>query len=267
MNTTTAPRQNYREQDDGLKRALLVSLGAHVLIFVVFFVRAVFYPSEPLLLDDAIRVDIVSLPDKGQQKNLPPPLEAPAPPAPTKPEPQPVEQPAAKPVEVTKPVAPVKPLPEAPAVNLKKTRKDQEAALKRLEALNKIESMVKSDASNTKVAPPQPVKGNEISHGSALKGIVRLEHDSYLRTIDTAVKRHWNLPGWLANATLSARVRLFVDAQGNVVKKAITRSSGNEDYDSRVMATVDAASPLPAPPSSLVNVLAVDGIELEFVPK
>lgn len=263
MSTSLAPRQ----QNDGLGRAIAISAGAHALVFVVLFVRAVIYPSEPLTLEDSIRVDIVALPDKGRQAELPPPVEEPKP-EPPKPEPapQPQAQPP-KPVEAPKPVTAPKPVPQGPTVNLNKAKKDQEAALKRLEALNKIESMMKNDASNTKVPSAQPVKGNEISRGSSLKGIVRLEHDNYLRTIDTNVKRHWNLPGWLANANLSARVRLFVDAQGNVVRKAITKSSGNEDYDSRVMATVEAATPLPAPPNSLVNVLSVDGIELEFVPK
>ncbi len=244
----------------------MISLGAHAIVFAILFVRTVFYPSQPIMLEDAIRVDIVALPDKGRVQELPP-LEA-LPVTPVKPEPQVAEPP--KPVEAPKPVAPVAPpKPEAPTVSFdKKKRQQQEAALKRLEAMDKITKMMEQEASNTKV-PTQaaPVKGNEISRGSSLRGIVRLEHDNYLRTIDTSVKRHWNLPGWLANANLSARVRLFVDARGNVVRKAITKSSGNEDYDARVMATVDAASPLPPPPESLVNVLAVDGIELEFVPK
>lgn len=249
--------------EDGMKRAFLISLAGHAIVFAIFFVRAVFYPTEPLVLEDVIRVDMVALPDKMPVQNLPPaPVAEPV--AQPKPEPEPVAQP--KPVEAPKPVT--IPKPDAPTVSFDKNkRKQQDAAIKKLEAMEKIKKMMEQEAANAKTSSPTVVKGNEISKGSALKGLARIEHENYLRTIDNGVKRHWNLPGWLANASLSARVRLFVDAQGNVIKKAITKSSGNDDYDSRVMATVDAATPLPAPPGSLVNVLAVDGIELEFVPK
>ena len=244
-------------QKDELSHGIWISAGLHVIVFIVLFVRAVIYPtSEPLVLDDVIKVDIVALPDKNIIKNNLPPV--PAPPAP-----EPV-----KPVEAPKPAPPTAkaepPKPEAPKVNLNKTHKTQDEALKRIEALNKIESMMKNQP--TKAPAPQPIKGNQISTGAGLKGIARIEHESYLRSVDASIKSHWALPGWMANANLSARVRLFIDSSGNVVRKSITRTSHNEMYDARVLAAIEAASPLPAPPAELANVVAVDGIEIELVP-
>ncbi|MEK7356504.1 MAG: cell envelope integrity protein TolA [Bdellovibrionota bacterium] len=260
MNTTTRTPQGI-EDDDGLGRSLLISLGVHAVGFIIFFVRAVFYPSEPLVLEDAIRVDIVALPDKGKMQELPPPpIEAP-PVRPPKAEPAPVEPP--KPVDVPKPVV-KPPTPEAPAVDIKKTKKNQDAALKRLEAMEKIKKMMEQEASNTKVAAPTVVKGNEVSKGSALKGLARIAQENYLRTVDASVKRRWDLPKWMSDANLSARIRLYVDARGTVVKAVFIKTSGNEDYDARIKTAVEAASPFPAPPNELVNVLSVDGIELEF---
>jgi TonB family protein len=49
-----------------------------------------------------------------------------------------------------------------------------------------------------------------------------------------------------------------------VIKKVLAKSSGNEIFDDSVMASVEKASPFPAPPKRLVNVFLVDGIQLGF---
>ncbi len=264
------------------KRAIIGSVALHVALVAVFTVRAVFFPSEPLQLEQVIRVDMVALPDKATAKL--PPMEEPAPqpqaeakPEPPKPEP-PKPEPA-KPELPKPPVAqapPAPPKPEAPAVNLNKTKQDQEAALKRLQALQRLEKLQQKESPPpstgssserpTQTVQAQPVKGNEISTGASLRGIVRLEHQNYMQTVDGHVKRYWNLPGWMANSKLRAKVRLYVDGRGNVVKKELTQPSSNPVYDERVMRAIESASPLPRPPENLVSLLSVDGMELEFVP-
>ncbi len=257
--------------EDSFKRALVFSLALHLFLFIVFAVRAVIYPSEPMTLEDSIRVDIVALPDK-KTAELPPaaaPEPAPQPkpveakPEPAKPEPKP---------EPAKP-APA-PKPEAPKVNLDKTKKDQAAALKRLEALERIERMQKAQSEPTKPAAASAgetqsstvVKGNQVSAGNSLTGLQRADHQTYLSTVKNAVKRNWNLPQWLANSNLTTRVRVYLDANGNVVKRQVMKSSGNEDFDDRVLRAIDASSPLPKPPGNLVNILAVDGFEADYSP-
>jgi colicin import membrane protein len=256
-------------KDTSLNRAIGASVVLHIAVFIAFAVRTVFYPSAPLLIEESIRVDIVGLPDKTTPKAaLPLPLpEAPKPvaekPAEPKPEPR---------AEVK-----VEPKPAAPTVNLDKSKQQQESALKRLEALQKLEKMVQKNQAQTNSqaaaaaieSAPQPsaiIKGNEVSPGTALTGIARLSHQSYLASIQSYVKRQWNLPHWLANGNFSARVRIFLDSRGNVVKREMTRSSNNSAYDERVLQAIDTSSPLPAPPSDLANLLAVDGIEVDFVP-
>lgn len=254
--------QATRLQDDGLKRAIGYSITAHVAVVAVFVLRMVVYPSEPLKLDDAIRVDIVALPDKAAKLPSVPVVEpAPPPPAP-QPEPAAPPQPA-PPVEAVKPIAKtVK--PETPKINLKKTKKAQDDAMKRLEALEKIERMTKSQSpAGTR---PAPVKGNQISRGGSLTGVIRLEQQGYLESVHSVVQARWNLPSFLSGANLKARVRIFVDGKGNVIKRTITQSSGNDIFDARLLAAIDASSPLQAPPESLVNILETDGLELGFEP-
>jgi colicin import membrane protein len=253
-------------RDSSINRAIGASVVLHMAFFVVFAVRTVFYPSTPLLIEESIRVDIVGLPDKRSPKAaLPPPLpEAP----------RPVAEKAAEPKPELRPEPKLEVNPTVPTVNLDKSKQQQESALKRLAALERLEKMVqKSQAqANTKPAaesaaqPSTLIRGNEVSPGTALTGIARLTHQSYLASIQSYVKRQWNLPHWLANGNFSARVRIYLDSRGNVVKREMTRSSNNSSYDERVLQAIDTSSPLPEPPNDLANLLAVDGIEVDFVP-
>jgi TonB family protein len=145
----------------------------------------------------------------------------------------------------------------------KKTKKAQEDAMKRLEALEKIERMTKSQQA---AARPAPVKGNQISRGGSLTGVIRLEQQGYLESVHSVVQARWNLPSFLSGANLKARVRIFVDGKGTVIKRSITQSSGNDIFDARLLAAIDASSPLQPPPESLVGILEVDGLELGFEP-
>lgn len=271
------PTTKPQEVGDNLNRAIVVSIFAHVGVLLFFILRAVIYPSEPLRLENAIRVDMVALPDKMQKVPNVPAVETKVPPAPEPAKPEPVKPEPPSPPVAVKPELPKPPSPKAaveapkkpdsPKVNLDKAKRDQEAALKRLEALEKIERMSKTaDATAAKPAarPPQPVKGNAISKGNSLTGVTRLEHQGYLEQVDGSVKGHWNLPGYLKNGKFGGTVKIFVDENGVVTKRQIVKSSGNEIFDNRALAAVDAANPLPKPPESLTGILSVDGMILEF---
>lgn len=266
---------SQRQNDHDLKRAIGLSVAAHLVVVGAFVLRMVIYPGEPLKLEEAIRVDMVALPDKGAKiQNVPVVDQKPLPPAPVEEEKPAPEEPA-PPVKLPDPAsAPPKPVtktvkPDAPKIDLSKksNKAAQEAALKRLAALEKIERMTKAQTAPASPPRPQPIKGNQISHGGSLSGVIRLEQQGYLQAIDGSVKSHWNLPGYLSNTNLTARARLFIDAKGNVIKRTITQSSHNDIYDQRVLTAIDLAAPLPAPPADLVSILEVDGIELEFVPQ
>ncbi len=247
------------EGDDQLRRFIWVSSALHVVLLALFTLRAVFYPNEPLQLERAIRVDMVGLPEKHAE--LPPALkeEAKAKPLPTKLEP-PTEQ---KPDKVVIPDQ-NKPLPHQLANQLKDKQK---AALDRLKAMSKIESMMKEKEAQqaaAKTASSAPIKGNEVSPGSALTGMARIENEKYLEELDEHVKKHWHVPNFLANAQLSAAIRIYVDGNGIILKREMLRSSGNQIFDQTVMECLDNASPLPVPPRRLANLFMVDGLTLGF---
>ena len=126
-------------EPDGFSRFVGISIALHLGLLAMLTVKAVFYPTEPIQLERAIRVDMVGLPEKRQK--LPPELKAPPKAETKKPEPkvEPAKVDPAKPEKIAIPDKTKPPKPENDKINLSKAKQSQDAALKRLEALRKLE--------------------------------------------------------------------------------------------------------------------------------
>jgi len=252
----------------GFRFFLWYSVALHIVALVLFSVRAYFSPFEPMPLESIIRVDIVGLPDKS---TTPIPI-LPSPPAP-KPLPADAEKPEAATPELPK-IGTTEPMTETLKVNLNKTKRAQAAALKRLEALEKLKRTMNEEAqknaataANASIKAQPQVKGNELSRGSALRGIAKLNYENYQNSAHEHIRKYWNLPHWLSNANLNAKVRVWIDAQGHILRKELTTKSVQPAFAERALRALESATPLPPPPNALVNVLAVEGLEIEFVPE
>lgn len=242
-------------QDEQFKRMVMASVALHVLIFFSFFIKNVFFQSEPTIFESAIKVDMVALPDKV----------APLPPASStaneKPQPAPVPTLAPK-VEVKKAEA-----PKPTAISLKKethqTKKEQERALQKLKALEALENLSKSEDS-AKHAKTNPYKGNVVSSGTQLRGLSRMEYESYISEVDQHIKTKWRLPEWLAKSELKAVAVVKFEKSGQVTYRALLKSSGNANYDNLVLDAIDEASPFPIPPDKFIEIVRTNGIQFEF---
>ncbi len=243
----------YLDQDDAFARFVLYSVGAHIILFAALLIKAAFAPSEPIEIRNAIRVDVVDMPDKIV-----------APPAPVaKPEPT-VELP--KPAEV-KPEMP-KPIaePKKPVEDLQKKAIDK---LKALDALQKMQQEATAKAEADKAAEkakakPLTYKGNIVNQGDSLTGLEKIQFDRYFITLKDHVNQNWSIPQWLEQANLRAQALVILDSQGFVVKREITQSSGNDIFDGHVLNAIDKSSPFPEPPDKLKGVLNMRGILLKF---
>lgn len=93
--------------------------------------------------------------------------------------------------------------------------------------------------------------GNKISGGSALIGgsgeAAQGEYAQYLGAMPEAVKPYWKLPSYLASQELQARVRVFLRADGSLIKAELYESSGVTEYDQRAMEAVRRAKFAPMP--------------------
>ncbi len=244
-----APAQLH-PQDEFAKYVRWSVIG-HVILGAFLILRAVFYPSEPILIQRAIRVDMVGLPTKSQTlPTTPKPLATPAP----------AKLPEPKPIATPKKLPDVKKL-DPKKVDLRKSKTAEDDAIKRLEAFKKLAEMTKA---KSQAKPEAPVRGAVLAAGSSITGLNKIDYDDYLDKLDEKVKSNWNLPSLLKNLNLTATVMVFVDGSGNVIKKEIKKSSGNSVFDEKCLESIDRSAPFESPPSKLANILAVDGIEFGF---
>jgi TonB family protein len=65
------------------------------------------------------------------------------------------------------------------------------------------------------------------------------------------MRRNWILPPGFRTQRLQVRVRVRLDAQGNVVgEPQVVQRSGNRHYDETATRAIAKANPLPAPPEA-----------------
>lgn len=248
-------------------RYLLYSFIFHLSLVLIFTVKIFVFPSYRPEVLRSVRVDFVALPDLH-------PVEAPV-----GVEKEQKEVKAAK-EEEKKPVAveekketkketskKEKPTKEKDDVGLKKkveetaTKDQQSSSLKRLQALANLK---KKKAEKKDGPEGTTYKGNQISAGSSLHGVEKLQHDQYMENLDLHIKKNWQLPEWLANKALTAAYLVKFDENGVILEKRFIRASGNETFDREVIQTVEASAPFPAPPEALISYFKVKGIELRF---
>ena len=252
---------------DNFSRNLLLSGVGHALIVLLIFFRAVTAPQERIDIRNAIRVDVVGLPEKSATLPEKPAPHVPAPPEPKAAAPEPKAAKESKPEPVTEKAKPT------PTLNLQKsvkpnTEKSQKNAIDKLKALEALER-IKKEVGKVKQAeqrakPQDVVRGNQIAAGNALSGLEKIEYDRYFDELEGKIRAQWSIPQWLADGDFRAQVLILVDERGYVTKKIFRKTSGNDIFDSKVLEAIDASSPLPVPPARLKGVLSTSGIVLNF---
>lgn len=239
---------NTSIQSDAFKKWLMVSVAVHIGFVFFVTIKNFVFPSKTLIIQNAIRVDMIGLPDKKEDppKAVAQPKEEPAPKAAPKPE---VKQPEAK-----KEVA--KPKPKEP-VNLAKEKAKQEQAMEKLKQLSAIDK-IKNSAGKTEAAAPKKTvenlpqfKGNQVVAGNSFTGMAGLAAQDYFSDAKAHIQNFWALPEWLANSGLRASVVVMIDAAGRVIRSEINESSGQTAFDDAALSAVASASPFPIPPDAI----------------
>ena len=254
------------------RRAIWLSVALHALLVIFSVTRTFFAPSEPMQLPDAIRVDIVGLPQKMLPDEPLPPEPAPAAAPPPTPAPKAEAAPPAPPPKPEAPKFVEKAKPTKPAPDVKHSQKNALNRLREMDAFAKLEkAAAERKAADAKAAAATAaaqakaaalIAGHKVTSGNSLTGIPRLEYDRYGAELKARVLANWAVPAWLAESDYSARVRVWLDESGRVTKKQIIRSSGNDVFDAAALESVDKSDPFPAPPDNLRGVLAAEGFTL-----
>lgn len=266
--------KELENEESGVKRGLAVSFAIHAFILSLFTLKAVFFTPPAIDFSQAIRVDMVGLPDKVAPTDLTEPAAKEPAPAPAAKAEEPAKEAPKKEVKVAEKKAPLPDKKDNEALNLEKVKEKQQSALDKLKAmaaLDRIKDEVKNAKKETTATSTsgteegiKPIKGNVVTPGNSLTGLAKLEHDNYAGLLDKHIKENWFLPEFLAKRDYKAQVLVKIDKTGNILEKKIIKSSGNPDYDDSVLNTIQKSEPFPAPPERLSAVVAVTGIIIGF---
>lgn len=259
------------EEAFGLGPAARLSLISHVVFAVVVLLAGWIFPSEPKPYIPSLRVDLVGLPDVLKkdldqlQGTVPPQESGKDKPQPTEPVAEPLApKTQAKKTEVKEKAAPDEMVLKPKQETAKEREKRMKSALARIKALNKI-AVPEEKNESVNERPQALIKGNQISRGSSLSGEARENSESgYYDQVLGAVRSNWSLPVWLARQKLSARVRVLIDAAGNVTSIQFTQASGNAAFDAQVKRSILESQPLPRPPENLRGSVLRNGVLLGF---
>ena len=223
-----------------------ISALGHLLIFFSFWLSSSFsWPSKSIHIQEAIRVDMVGLPDLVSPK--PAPVRKPSP---SKAKPLPKKKPPQKKPEPPKKTPPKK----TPQKTLEQTKQSQAQAIQNL----------KGTASSENPSQKPTYKGEQISKGDSTTGeLDTVLMYGYFTRIRSHIKMFWNLPRFLADKNYKATVVIEVNSEGNIMRIRLEKSSGNESFDQIVIETIRIASPLPKPPQELRSVLK-QGVGFNF---
>lgn len=228
--------------DPKLGRALKISAGIHFFIFILLLVTGHLSPQKPREILPSLRVDLVALPDQlkneiveaNRAKEIPEPV------------PQETKNQIAKPVDTSADVSLKKKKDNKTA---KKNEQKMKDALTRIRALQAL----------------QQFKGNQISKGSVSNGETTESLEStYFDGVLDKVRSEWQLPKWLQERELSAKIVVTISKHGEVIRIGFQKMSGDETFDNEVKQAVLRAAPFEAPPAEIASDLATSGILLGF---
>ena len=101
------------------------------------------------------------------------------------------------------------------------------------------------------------LEGNKVSKGSSTTGESIAEANqafvAYVQSLPDKVRPNWTLPSYLKDSDLRCRVRIFLDANGKIIRTQIFESSGDTEFDAKALEALKKSSPLPRPDQKFLS--------------
>ena len=112
------------------------------------------------------------------------------------------------------------------------------------------------------------IEGNRLSKGSSLVGdysdTENSAYVSYVQAIPELIKPYWKLPSYLLDKKLQCRIRVYIGANGQIIKTEVYETSGQPEFDTRAQMAIKSAAPFPSPAAEVVSQLSRSGVILGF---
>lgn len=238
MSGQTTPTSSLHPRPTQMGPFLAISVAGHVVVVVLFLVLSWVLSGPRINLEQTpIKASLVRLGKPRDDKLLPRKDEPPAPPTP--PEPTPTPAPPA-PVSAAAPV-PIPTKETKPSES--KTKPSIEAPKKNLaDVFNKVGRAGKAEEA-------EGALDGDVDGDSA-----KQEGERYFGLLTAVIKRNFDVSDTIPEAerrTLRAEVAVRIGASGELLDVDITKSSGNELFDSAVIGAVKKAAPFTPPPEHL----------------
>ena len=94
------------------------------------------------------------------------------------------------------------------------------------------------------------LSGNKLSKGTSMygdgNGAEMTAFRAYASRLPDLIRPHWRLPDFLMGKNYKARIRVWLNMNGEVVRAMVHQSSGDSEYDQRALEAVKSAAPFPA---------------------
>ncbi len=253
---------------DSFKVFLIFSLVAHLVLSVYFFINPDIdlFKKKNIHIKNAVRVDSIGLPELQQKSAQIKSVPVKKKPIVKKPEKKKVKKKQVKKVIKKKTTKLKKKVKKSPLSQLEKDVIDKKKLQQQqTEAIDKLKALERIDQIKREVEETPSYKGAKISEGNSQTGeeVHDFEVVKYFTLLISHINMYWNLPQELAAQNLRAKVYVEINNDGIVLKKQIKESSGNEEFDVRVLETIERASPFPRPVSSVQKQLS-DGLVFGF---
>lgn len=112
------------------------------------------------------------------------------------------------------------------------------------------------------------LEGNKLSRGADLVGSEYEQnltaYTAYIGNLPNIVRPYWKLPSYLMDKGLKCRVRVYIGADGKVIKTEIFEQSGEEEFDRLATSAILKANPFPIPQKSILSKLTGGQVILGF---
>jgi TonB family protein len=236
------------------ERTLLKFLFWSALVHAVLFSLAIAYAKmheEPAIdLDQKpIKATLVRQGTPRDEKLLPR-IEQPPPP--------PMEQKAPEPAPTPTPPKTVAPAAVAPPAPPKTKQAGEKKADARQQLFGAFDKMSKSKPDTSGAADGDPNGDSAVAEGEAYYARLRSQITRFYDVSDTIPDSE--------RIRLIAQVAVVITPAGQLERARLAKSSGNDLFDSAVMAAVKRAAPFAPPPTHLRDALSKYGVVLQFRP-
>ncbi len=247
---TALPQSLLHDRPDPLPTFVAVSVVGHVLAVGLWLVVGWLMAAPRVDLQVPVKASLVRL-GKPRDEKLLPRKEAEAPP------------PKPKVEEVALPT------PAVPDTAVKIPTKDAkpEEADKKDGQKDAKKSLFDAFAKGGKQEKAEELEGE--ADGDPNGDAAKQEGERYFGMLKGVVKRNYDVSNTIDEAErrrLRAQVVLLIGHGGELLDASISVASGNETFDSAVIAAVKKTAPFTAPPEHLRDSLKKDGVAIVFTP-